>query len=128
MATVDPHSRHAARFRRDVIVEQALGYVQKPLAREAHRIHLPIEGVEVAERWLVGADALGGENRIERDTEFLVARRETTVVHIGQDDECEVLREPLQRLVRIWERGPVGYRGSQEVRVVIGYINPQRLP
>ena len=93
-----------------MVVEQALGDVQDPLARQPD----PLEGdVEVALVRLVGADLLGGDDPVEGDAEPPGGRGEQVVVAVGDDAEPEPLRQPRERRGRVRERGPVGDGGAE---------------
>jgi hypothetical protein len=77
MAAVDPDGRHPQRLGWDVVVVEALGHVEDPFTR-----HLdPLERErEVGLVGLVGADLLGGDDPVERDSEprFEEAKRSSS--------------------------------------------------
>ena len=86
LAAVDPHGRHAERLRRHVVVEQALGDVQDPLARDVDALEREREVRRVR---LVAARLLRGHDPVELDPEAPVGEREQVVVAVRDNAEPE---------------------------------------
>ena len=96
--------------RRPMVVKHALGRVQYVALADAEGLQLRQHVVEISIRWLVGAYVLGGVDRVERDTELLVAGCEALIVDIRQDHQPVVLLQVGERLRRIGKGRPVAHR------------------
>ena len=124
VAAVDPDRREAQPLGRDVVVEQALGDVEDPLARQPD----PLEGdLEVVLVGLVAPGLLGGHDPVERRAEARRGSGEQVVIAVGDDAEPEALVEPRQGRRRIGEGRPVADRigerrdlGSVGLDAVVG--------
>ncbi len=111
-----------------MVVEEALGDVQQLLARDAHLVDFREQRLEVARVRLVGADVLGGQDRVELNSQPPVAAGEGLPVDVREDDQLVALLQPLQRLRRIGEGRPFRDRGADLHREPLGNIDAVCFP
>src|SRR5699024_7538975 len=119
VTTIDPDPRHADSLTWHMVVEERLGNMEKS-ASLPDLFDPSGKGIEIRGVRLVGADIFGGDDLIELDTESAIAGGKAVAVDIGEDDELIVLLQPSESFFRIRERRPIGHRGAQRVRFVIG--------
>ena len=114
---VDPGGGETEGAGGGAVVEQALRGVQDPAL---HRPEVALQTlqhvVEVPRVGLVGADVLGGVDRVELHFELLVAGREPGPVDVRQDDQPEAPLEVPERRRGVREGRPVRHRGAERPR------------
>ena len=121
LAPVDPDRRQAELLAGDVVVEEALGGVQDPLARDVDRLEGELERGQAR---LVGPRVLGRDDPVERDAEAPVREREEVAVAVRDHAEPEALVEAAQRRRRVVERGPLADRAGEPVGIRVGGSKP----
>src|SRR6516162_403552 len=117
LAPIDPNRPQTDGVCRSVIVKEALGYMHD-VALGMTRMFQRVDHVaEISEVGLIGADILGGVDRVEGDAEPSLALREAFAIDIREDDELVELLQIDERRGRIGKGRPISY-GAAESAVI----------
>ena len=108
-----------------MVVEQALGDVYQPLASNTQSLDLLEQPIEMAGLWLVRADVLCGDDRVEGHAESRIARGKRIAIDVAEDDQLVARRQPSQCLDGVGERRPVSHRLTERLGIRVGHLGPE---